>query len=116
MGLPKAMAMMKAASIAVINKANDGVHEAGFFMEGEIVASIAGQRGEPKSVDTGRFKNSLSTDNSKKLESKVTTNLSYAKALEFGTSKLPARNHFSNSASRNKHKVAEFIQAEVATV
>ena len=115
-GLGKATAFIKAASLAVINKADKGVHEAGFYMEGEVKASIAGQRGETKSVDTGRFLSSVSTDNSKKLQSKISTNVPYAKALEHGTSKLPARNHFSNSASRNKHVVVEFIEAEVKTV
>ena len=116
LGLPKAMAFMKAASMTVIAKANDGVHEAGVLMEGEVKASIAGNRGEPRSVDTGAFKSSIKVDNNTKLQSKVSTNLPYGAALEHGTSRIPARNHFSNSANRNKHAVTKLIQDEVAKV
>ena len=115
-GMAKVQSFLKGKGKEVIKLAEKGIKEAGFFMEGEIKASIAGQRGETESVDTGAFKNSLSTDNSKKLQSKVSTNVKYGPMLEFGTSNFQGRSHFGNSANRNKQKVTEFIQNEVNKV
>ena len=112
-GMANVSSFLKGKSKEVIDKANKGIHEAGFFMEGEVVASISGQRAEPQSVDTGRFRGSVSTDNSKKLKSSVGTNVGYADTLEYGTSTRPARHHFRNSAKRNEQKVVGYVKAEV---
>ena len=113
LNMGKVSSMLKGKSKKVIALADSAINESGLFMESEVVASIAGQRGEPVSVDTGRFKNSVTTDNSQKLQSKISTNVSYGPGLEYGTSKMNARHHFGNSAQRNKKKVTGFIQDKV---
>jgi len=115
-GIPKSMAFLAGVNKVILAKANNGVKQAGFFMEGEIKESIAGQKAEPKSVDTGRFLNSVHAVFPKKLVAKVETNLSYARGLEFGTSRMQARHHFRNSVARNREKVTDFIKAEVKTI
>lgn len=112
-GMANVTGFLKGKSKETIALANKGIHEAGFFMESEVVASISGQRAETQSVDTGRFRGSVSTDNSKKLKSTVGTNVGYGKNLEFGTSKMEARHHFRNSAKRNEAKVIDFVKGEV---
>ena len=74
-------------------------------MESEIKESIAGRKAEPRSVDTGRFLNSINTDNSQKLESKVSSAVPYAQFLEKGTSKIRPRKHFQNSLSRRRPEI-----------
>lgn len=89
--------------------------KSGFFIEGEVKQSIAGQRAEPRSVDTGRFMQSVkgtSTNDSATISSDV----EYAKHLEYGTSKMRARQHFRNTKFRNQGKVKEIIEREVKGV
>jgi len=78
----------------------------GVFMENEVKASIAGNRAEPKSVDTGQFINDVEMRfldrNTVEIAARKT---SYAKYLEYGTSRLPARRHFRNSEARNRKKI-----------
>ena len=91
----------------------NAIKQVGFFMEGEVKDSIAGRRAEPRTVDTGRLLNSVKSTNPRKFQSKVETNVEYAKHLEHGTSKLAPRHHFKNSATRNKTKINRFIQSKV---
>lgn len=82
-------------------------------MVSEVVESIAGNRAEPSSVDTSRFKNSVPTDSdmSKDMVSIIKSDLEYAKYLEFGTSRgISPRRHFRNSRDRNKVRVQEIIK------
>ena len=88
---------------------SNAIHQAGFFLQSEVKASIAGQRAEPRSVDTGHFLQSVETDNLAPLESVVKSDVEYAKFLEYGTSKMEQRRHFRNSADRNKFKIKEFV-------
>lgn len=83
------------------------VKDATLFMQNEVKASIAGQRNEETSVDTGRFLNSVDVGTLSKNEAKVFTDLEYAKFLEYGTSKLSPRKHFQNSVFRNKDKIKD---------
>ncbi|GAG04133.1 unnamed protein product, partial [marine sediment metagenome] len=76
-------------------------------------SSIAGQRAEHISVDTGRFLNSVGFQ-VKKLTGQVFSNLPYAGYLEYGTNfKNSPRKHFRNSASRSKGKIKDIIQKEI---
>lgn len=77
--------------------------------------SIAGNRPEKKSVDTGRFLNSVDV-NIKQDSAEIFSGIPYARKLEDGTSKFAARNHFKNSAARNKKKVAEVIEKELKNI
>ena len=83
------------------------------FMEGEVKESIAGQKAEPKSVDTGKFINSVKVNKISDEEYEVKTDVDYSKFLEYGTSRLAPRRHFGNSLDRNKVKIQEAIQTAV---
>jgi len=96
-----------------LQNADNATKQAGFFIEGEVKASIAGQRAELTSVDTGRFLNSVNTAFPKQLVASVQSDVEYAKFLEYGTTKLAPRHHFTNSANRNKDKVREFIAKSI---
>ena len=92
------------------------IKEAGFYIENEVVQSIAGHRAEPKSVDTGRLMGSIKTHFPKPTEAIVDTNVSYAKYLEYGTSRINPRHHFRNTAKRNTKKVNNFIKNKVDAI
>ena len=115
-GIPKVTAYLTLKDKAILNAASKAIKEAGFFIEGEVKESISGHRAETKSVDTGRFLGSVKSEKKKKLQAKVSSDVSYAKHLEFGTSRISPRRHFNNTAKRNKKKVQEFIQKAVSKV
>ena len=94
--------------------ANQGINKASFFMQNEVKSSIAGQRAEPTSVDTGRFLNSIDVTTSQN-QGIIFTDISYAKFLEYGTSRLAPRSHFRNSAARNTEKVKEIMKEETTS-
>ena len=104
-GLPQAQKFLSLKKTEKLEKANQAIHRAGLFLETETKESIAGNKQEIRSVDTGRFLNSVSTDNQKFLESTVFSNVEYAKYLENGTSRIRPRKHFEMSVARNKRKI-----------
>ena len=89
---------------------NRAIHNAGLKVEGEVKQSIAGRKSEPTSVDTGRFLNSVNTDNEKEFVSIVKTNVPYAKYLEYGTSRIAPRRHFQNSLARMSNEIKDMIR------
>ncbi len=110
-GIPKARGFLKETRIRKNQALNKEIHKQGFLLESEIKESIAGRKAEPRSHDTGRFMSSIGTDNKKKNQSKVFTNVKYAKYLEFGTSKgIKARRHFRNSKDRRRPKIIAGIK------
>lgn len=111
----KAVGRIEDASKAVKDKIAEGTRTAGFFMEGEVKASIAGQRSEPTSVDTGNFLNSVTTE-AEGINTKVYTDVEYAKYLEWGTSKMNPRKHFQNSLIRNVDKIREYIAKKIKEI
>lgn len=112
-GLKESLKRLDDAGKSKILKANDAIHQAGFFIESEVKESIAGRRSEIASVDTGRFLGSVRTDNSQMLQSDVGTEVEYSKYLEYGTTKIRPRRHFRNTATRNQAKVKEFVQKAI---
>jgi len=108
-GIPEARVYLKKQNKLKIQQASDAIKQATLYVEGEVKQSIAGHRPEPKSVDTGRFLQSVhSTSNA--MEGKIISDVNYAQFLEFGTSKLSARRHFQNSLERNRNKIRDFIK------
>lgn len=89
-----------------------GLKNAAFHVHGEVKESIAGRRAEPTSVDTGRFLNSVDIKPLKD-GAMIFSPLSYAKFLEFGTSRFSARHHFGNTEKRTRQKVRSLINNEV---
>lgn len=116
MGVALAQTFLKHANAASLVKANQAVHQAGLFLESEVKESIAGNKAEPVSVDTGRFLNSVNTDNSKTMQSSVFSDVEYAKYLEDGTTRIIARKHFEMSLARNKKKINNIVSKAFSKV
>ena len=89
--------------------------KAALELQNEVKLSIAGYKAEPRSVDTGRFLNSVdfSVDED---NAYVFTLIPYGKFLEFGTSRLNPRRHFNNSAFRKKDDIARKYLAEIKSI
>lgn len=108
-------------SLRFINRKNkqvekilrDATAKAAIHVQGEVKLSIAGHKAEPRSVDTGRFLNSVGVSTGKN-QAKVFSKVPYAKKLEFGTDRFRGRRHFDNSAKRNKKAVSRIMQREIA--
>lgn len=103
--------MFKNKRKKIADNSNKGVIKASFYIQGEVKSSIAGRRAEPTSVDTGRFLNSVDVTTSKNT-GVVFSDIGYAKHLEYGTSRINARQHFRNTKFRNEKKVKEIIEVE----
>jgi len=84
------------------------------FMEAEVKQSIAGHRAELRSFDTGLFARSVK-NSATPVTATVSSNVEYAKFLEYGTTKFTARSHFRNSLKRNKPKITSTLQKGVNT-
>lgn len=97
----------------ILNNTDVALVRVAAFMQEELKESIAGFRNEMKSVDTGNFLNSIEVIKLKDREISITTDVEYAKFLEFGTSKLLPRYHFTNTLQRNKAKVEKEVQEAV---
>ena len=97
-----------------INKLlNPTLIKSGLIVEKEVKNSIAGNRKEKKSVDTGRFLNSVSTSRPSSGSISISSNVKYAKFLEFGTSRIKPRRHFGNSKNRKQSKIKDLFDKEV---
>ena len=90
-----------------------GVARAGELIEVEVKESVAGNRAEPKSVNTGAFLNNIKFEMIGETEGEVGTDLDYPVFLEYGTSKISPRGHFSNTKSRKEKDVQKIIGKEV---
>ncbi len=115
-GIPQTKAFLSLKNKEALVRVNDAIKKVGFFIETEVVQSIAGQRAEHKSVDTGNFKNSILAVFPKRFTAIIGSNkypVPYANFLEYGTSTFTGRSHFRNTATRNTQKVNEFIEKEV---
>ena len=112
-GIGEVMRQLQHANKQILQGADMGVVRAGTFIQEEVKESIIGNRPERKSVDTGKFANSINFKKTKKAEGKVETNVSYAKHLEYGTSRIEPRRHFMNTKARNQGKIKEIIEKEI---
>lgn len=103
-----------------VKNANDAVAKsliaAGYYVEGEVKESIAGHRDETRSVDKGRFLNSIKVSRKGETAVVVQSNLDYPIYLEEGTQNIRPRRHFKNSLYRSKPKIVEIFQSEVKKV
>ena len=111
-GLKQVNSYLKKSKGNVSAGVKSGLNQATIFLEGEVKQSIAGHKAEPRSVDTGRFLDSVSS-NVTNFNGYVFSNVSYAKFLEYGTSRLTPRPHFKNSLMRNKTKINDYLQKKI---
>lgn len=115
-GIPQVKKYLKSKNKQVNTSLKKGITNATVFLQGEVKMSIAGEKNEPRSVDTGRFLNSVGFE-VKDYDGKVFSNVPYAKKLEFGTDfKNSPRKHFTNSAARSKDKIIQLIKAQLSSV
>jgi len=94
---------------------NAALTKARFLVESEIKQSVAGQRSEPTSVDTGRFLNSISSEQAKNV-AVIFSNVDYSIFLEKGTTEIAPRRHFENSTRRKKAEVITTLKGSVIKV
>lgn len=114
-GLTKVEKLLKSKRKEVEVKIKKGMARAAILVQGEVKQSIAGNRPEKKSVDTGRFLNSVEI-NVEPDSAEIFSNLPYAEKLEDGTSKFRARNHFKNTAARTTKPVTDLIENEISKI
>ena len=113
LGINEVMRMLQAKGQQITAGADFGVVRAGTYIQEEVKESIMGNRAEHKSVDTGRFANSVEFIKTGKIQGKVESQVPYAQHLEYGTSRIAPRRHFSNTKTRNETKVKTIIDAEI---
>jgi len=99
----------------IFKKENIGLKNAALFLQGEVKSSIAGQRAEPTSVDTGQLLRSVDTRVGTD-DAVVFSNVKHSKFIEFGTSKFIGRKHFRNSKNRNKEKIRQLLEKEIKKI
>jgi len=107
-GVAQAAAYLRKERARIEREANLGVAQATLFVEGEVKKSVAGKRAEHTSVDTGRFLGSIH-HKVKAGVGTVSTNVKYAKYLEYGTSRMAPRYHFRNTLERNRKNIRGII-------
>lgn len=112
-GIKEVKKALKTENGRILKKLDDGVLKGALMLTAEVKLSIAGQRTEPTSVDTGRFLNSVSFKKNKPFEASVFSDVDYALFLEYGTSNIPARRHFTNSSIRTQPKIIGLIRQEI---
>lgn len=101
---------LKAKNIVEFSKG--AIIESGMLLKEEIEQSIDGNRAEPRSVDTGAFLASISSQEVDK-GVEVATDKDYAKFLEYGTSYIEERRHFRNSLDRTTPVIIEKINTAI---
>ncbi len=117
-GAFEAIDKLKADRRDVLNAMTKTMQNVGFYVEGKVKESIAGQSDEPASVDTGQFINSVTSNVSTELSSRrqqaiIFTPLDYPVYLEYGTSTIAPRRHFQNTAAREQTHVQEMMKDAV---
>lgn len=112
-GVKEAVQKLDMRKKEIVDSVAIAIRRSALMVEAEVKQSIAGRRTEPRSVDTGRFMQSVSTSHIGLLQSSVESNVEYAKFLEYGTSKIAPRYHFRNTAARSREKVISEIKNAV---
>jgi len=122
-GIGEVIRMLQAKEQKLMDEKDVAMARISNFVQQELQESIIGNRAEIKSVDTGRFGNSIEVvkqtedeyviqpDNSRYPNGKSVKEV--ALLLEYGTSKLTPRYHFRNTVERNRDIVIEMIEKEL---
>jgi HK97 gp10 family phage protein len=114
-GIPEIQARLKNATKMIRAKVQQANAQVSIFMQAEVKASISKQRDEPLSVKSGTFLRSITASNDE-TSATISSNVEYARYLEYGTSKINPRRHFANSLERNKEKIDEYYAKKLAEV
>lgn len=114
-GIRETIDMLRRKGIEIKAGQSVGLVQAGNYVENEVKQSVAGRRAELKSVDSGNFLNSIEVTDVSEDSVTISSDVSYAKFLEYGTSRLVARRHFANTKSRSKSKVKNIVDQAIKT-
>ena len=126
-GVAEAIAYIRRKGKEIKDGTDSAMFQAANFVQGEVQESIIGNRAEPRSVRTGRLANSITLDKIKHAEyiifpekefypgGKVDTQ-KVATWLEYGTTKIKARRHFTNTKNRTKHKVIQILSNQIKKI
>ena len=114
-GLPQTRSFLDQKKKNIETHTQLGLTKAALHVQNEVKLSIAGRKAETRSVDTGRFLNSISKEISK-FNASIYSLLEYAKFLEFGTSKIKARRHFQNTKFRESNNVTKILESEIKSI
>lgn len=124
-GVAEAMRFLRRKKVDIKDGADAGTFQAANFVQQEVQEDIIGRRRRGiKSVDTGRFGNSITVDKLRNGEYKVfPLNSTYpngqtveevSKILEYGTSiSMGPRRHFGATKDRTRDAVRKIIGKEV---
>lgn len=112
-GLPELKKYMKEKKKAITDGMETGIKRASLYLHGKVKESIARGTNAPVAVDTGRFLNSVDIESIGKDNAKIFTDLSYAKFVEYGTSRMQARPHFQNTKAKEGHHVIKIIKDQI---
>ena len=111
-GIPQLKKFLKKKTKQIDSGVDTGITKATIHVQGEVKQSIAGRRAEIRSVDTGRFLNSVDFNVSKD-QAIVFSLVPYAGILEFGARGRAGRKHFNNTKDREQGKIREIIEKEI---
>lgn len=115
-GIPAVAAMLKKADAATKVKIIAAIREVGGYMMGQVSDSIFRGVNAPIAVDTGFFGRSILDVYPSPFVVNVGTNkypVKYAEAIEYGTSRMPARPHLRNTAKKEERKVKEYFEKKL---
>lgn len=117
LGVAQTAKMLIAKDIAVKGAISAGIMQAATLIDEEVKESIAGNRAENKSVDTGEFIKSVRISQMSKDSATISSDVPQATFMEYGTSRgILARHHFENTKNRNKDKVEDKIKISINRV
>ncbi len=125
-GIAETVRRLQQNNRLIATTANIGLIRAGDFMKSEVQESIIGNRKEQRSVETGLAGNSIEVDSlvpgtviiqsdGRNYPGRRSDTRSVLTFLEFGTTRIAPRKHFTNSAERNKRKVRDIVEETIQT-
>jgi len=117
-GIDKTLVRLEKAKIKIYEGTDLGVVKAGAYVEEEVKESVAGNRAEPQSVDTGHFVGDVRFDKTGHAIGKVhAPTTPYAQYVEYSTRIGGGpRRHFGNTKKRSFGKVKDIIEKEVKEI
>ena len=112
-GIPELKGFLTGKKDDIYNAAVEATKQGLAHVKAEVTQSIAGNRAETRSVDTGHFMGNIYWQQDG-LDGTVYTEIEYAPYLEYGTSRgIKPRSHFRNTAAREQDKIVKFYRDEM---
>ena len=118
LGVRDIQEMLRQKNIEIVGMMGANLLRGTQLIQEELKESIAGNRVEPRSVDTGTFINSIEIRPVGNNSLEIVSDVPYAVFLEFGTTvngvvKISPRNHFRNTRNRNEPTLVNDLNLKV---